>query len=276
MAFQPFGYNFEITSSLTPTDARAAIRSKKTNILDAKNGARGWIVGPFICLWFSAFDRYGPMLFGLISADNSGTRVHGKAGSDLNGILLFTLLIPIMAWLVFMMIAEGQESGGLLVIIALVFLVGGPLVYWSAHKQRKDADPLVRFLCRAISKPTSKRASTAKEGLRLILNGDRFEEPVTQEAIQSAFLRVGSRDFLIIESDEQNYLQVACQDGEYVLEIRKGGQSEHYQAVRVASNELTQADNTLTYEEVSEALASYVSGQKLPKSLRLQPLKLIR
>ena len=54
MTFQPFGYRFEITSELTPTEAKAAIRSKKTTVFDVKNGARGWIVGPFICLWFSA------------------------------------------------------------------------------------------------------------------------------------------------------------------------------------------------------------------------------
>ena len=97
-----------------------------TGIFDTKNGARGWIAGPFICLWFSAFDRYGPMLFGLISANNLGTRVHGRAGSDLNGVLMFTLLIPLMAWLVFKVVSEGQASGGQLVVTALVF-------WWAAH-----------------------------------------------------------------------------------------------------------------------------------------------
>ncbi len=129
MGFQPFGYRFEISSSLTPAETKAAIRSKKTNIFDAKNGARGWIAGPFICLWFSGLDSHGPMLFGLISADNFGTRVHGRAGSDLNGVLMFTFLILLMVWLVFMMISEGQAAGGQLLVTALVFLVGGPLIY---------------------------------------------------------------------------------------------------------------------------------------------------
>lgn len=146
MEFQPFGFSFEISSNLPPAKAKAAIRSKKTNLFDAKSGARGWIAGPFLCLWFSAFDRYGPMLFGLISSDNSGTRVRGRAGSDLNGVLMFTLLIPLMALIVFEMISGGQATGQQLAVIGLVFLVGGPLIYWSAHKERKDAEPLVRFL----------------------------------------------------------------------------------------------------------------------------------
>lgn len=160
MGFQPFGYRFEIFASLPPAEAKAVIRSKMAGIFDTKNGARGWIVGPFICLWFSAFDRYGPMLFGLISANNFGTRMHGRAGSDLNGVLTFTLLIPLMAWLVFKIVSEGQASGDQIGVIALVFLVGGPLMYWSAHKERKSAEPLERFLRKALAQQDARSKST--------------------------------------------------------------------------------------------------------------------
>lgn len=80
MDFQPFGYRFEIISHLSAANTKKAIRDKKTGLFDAKNGARGWVAGPFICLWFSAFDRYGPMLVGLISSENFGARVRGRAG----------------------------------------------------------------------------------------------------------------------------------------------------------------------------------------------------
>jgi hypothetical protein len=279
LTFQPFGYRFEITSELTPTEAKAAIRSKKTTVFDAKNGARGWIVGPFICLWFSAFDRYGPMLFGLISADNSGTRVKGRAGSDLNGVVTFTLLIPMMAWLVFMMISEGQASFGRLLVIALLFLVGGPVVYWSAHKQRKDAEPLERFLRKNLTPSAARPKSTGggldiREGFRLILNGDHLDAPVTQEAAQSALMRVGNGDFLIIETGSQNYIQTSCRDAEYVLEVRKGGPDKHYRAVRndSAATGHSVLDDTFTYEEVGAALASHLSGFPLPRFLRLEPI----
>lgn len=146
MVFQPFGYRFEVISHKDFAGVKRAIRAKKTGILDAKNGARGWIVGPFICLWWSAFDQYGPMLFGVISDETFGVRVHGRAGSDLNGVLMFTLLVPVMAWLVFMMISEGQATLGQLFVIGLVVLLGGPLIFCSAHRKRRDGEPLVRFL----------------------------------------------------------------------------------------------------------------------------------
>jgi hypothetical protein len=279
MEFQPFGYRFETFASLPPAEAKAAIRSKMTGIFDTKNGARGWIAGPFICLWFSAFDRYGPMLFGLISANNFGTRVHGRAGSDLNGVLMFTLLIPLMAWIVFKMVSEGQASGGQLVVFALVFLVGGPYMYWSAHKERKDAEPLERFLRKALARPDANAKSTVRprkiqEGLRLILNGEYLEGPVTKAAIQDALMRVGNGDFMIIESAPQDYLQTACRDGGYILEVRKGSPGEHYQAIRNggAAGGPAKTSDTLTYEEVSAAMASYVVGDCLSSHLRLLPI----
>ena len=279
MQFQPFGYRFEIFASLPPAEARAAIRSKMTGVFDAKNGARGWIAGPFICLWVSAFDRYGPMLFGIISANNFGTRVHGRAGSDLNGVLMFTLLIPLMGWVVFKMVSEDQASSGQLVFIALVFLVGGPFLYWSAHKERKHAEPLERFLRKVLARPDARSGSTVsapkiREGLRLILNGEHLEGPVTEAATQDALMRVGNRDFMIIESAPQEFLQTACRDGGYILEVRKGGPSKHYKAVRNGGvvGGPAKAIDTFTYEEASAAIASYVVDDSLPSLLRLEPM----
>lgn len=281
MGFQPFGYSFETIASLPPAEAKAAIRSKKTGIFDAKDGARGWIVGPFICLWFSALDSHGPMLFGLISAKNFGTRVHGRAGSDLNGVMMFTLLIPFMAWLVFKMISEGQASGLQLLVITLAFLVCGFLIYWLAHTERKDAEPLVRFLRQALARPDARSKSTSSarrtpDGLSLILNGEYIEAPETEAGIRDELLRMGSGDFLIIESAPEDYLQTACRDGGFILEIRKGGPSEHYRAIRIeaAVGGLRKANDTLTFEEVSSAMVSYAFGEKLPNFLRLDPLDL--
>lgn len=277
MGFQPFGYSFETITSLPLAKAKATIRSKKTGIFDAKNGARGWILGPFICLWFNAFDRFGPMLFGVISANGSGTRVHGRAGSDLNGVLLFTLLIPLTAWLVFKMVSEGQATDRQLFVIAVVFLVGGPLIFWSAHKDRKNAEPLVWFLRKALEQPDAPSKSTLSSrknlnGMRLILNGETFEGPVTEAEIQSTLLRVGDQDFMIIESTEQDYLQTFNCDGTYILEMRKGGPDEHYQVVRSKEDarDLEKADDTFTLVEVNAAMVSYLSGGPLPSSMRLQ------
>lgn len=216
------------------------------------------------------------MLFGLISKDNFGSRVRGRAGSDLNGVLMFTLLIPLMAWLVSKMVSEGQASARQLIVIAVVFLLGSPLIYWSAHKERKDAEPLVRFLRKALAPPNARSPSTrgrrSPVGLRLILNGEYLEDSATDEAAQSAFMRVGNGDFLIIEATPQNYLQTASRDGGFVLEVRRGGPGKHYRAVRKSAGDDPVEHDKLTYDEVSAALASYISGDDLPKFLHLEPI----
>lgn len=216
------------------------------------------------------------MLFGLISADNLGTRVRGRAGSDLNGVAMFTLSIPLVGWLIFKMVAEGQASGRQLLVLGLVFLVGGPLIYWWAHKERKDAEPLVRFIRSALAQsPVNSGSDPLPQkvhgDLRLLLNGEYLSGPVTRATIQKAFMRVGNRDFLIIESDEQTYLQTAWRKGGYILEVRKGGPSEHYRAVRSRTGESAQGE-IFTYEEVSEAMESYVSGGLLPSFLEFKPI----
>lgn len=281
MGFQPFGYRFEVTSNLNPANTKKAIQDRKTGIFDAKNGARGWVAGPFICLWFSAFDRYGPMLFGLISSHNFGARVHGRAGSDLNGVLLFTLLIPLMVWVVFMMVSEGQASTGQLLWIGAIFLVGGPLLYWSAHKERKDAEPLVRFLRKTLSPAPalSRSAITASDksgNARLLLNGEHLKGHLSSDAIENALMRVGNGDFLIIEANTHYYIQTLWREGEYVLEARNGGPTHHYRAVRVGkpTDPTGKVDDQFTFEEIREALIAYVSGLGMPGFIRWQPMDL--
>lgn len=280
MGFQPFGYRFEVISHFDPANTKKAIGAKKTGIFDAQNGARGWIMGPFICLWFSAFDRHGPMLFGLISSDNLGARVRGRAGSGLNGVLMFTLLIPAMAWLVFMMISEGQASARSLSVIGATFLVGGPLIYWSAHKEQKNAEPLVRFLRKALSPPVRSQSAVSATDknmkARLMLNGDHLEGQVTSEVIEHALMRVGNGDFLIIETGPQNYIQTAVRDGSYILETRKGGPTEHYRAVRLGKPR-GQSGNVrehFTFEEIQEMLNAYMSGEDVPHFIQWQPMQL--
>lgn len=281
MGFQPFGYRFEVTSNLNPANAKKAIRDKKTDIFDEKNGARGWVAGPFICLWFSAFDKYGPMLFGLISSHNFGVRVHGRAGSDLNGVLMFTLLMPLMAWLVFMMVSDGQASTEAVLWIGAIFLVGGPLVYWSAHKEREDAEPLVRFLRKTLSPaPALSRsaidASDKSGNARLLLNGDHLQGQLSADAIENALMRVGNGDFLIIETSAHDYIQTLWREGAYILETRKGGPTQHYQAVRVGkpADMAGNSDDHFTVEEIQEALMAYVSGLDMPSFFRWQPMDL--
>lgn len=272
MAFQPFGYRFEIKSPSRPADVKTAIRSRLKGLLDPKNGARGWIAGPFVCLWFSAFDKYGPMLFGLISEDDLGTQVHGRAGSDLNGVVMFSLLIPLMVFLTFKLISDGAPVRQLLVF-AVVFLVGGPLLYWSAHKDRRQAEPLVRFLRDATT--TSGRSLRAKSAAatiskRFTLNlGGNPAAAATPDAIHDALLAVGAGDFVILESGPETYIQTASCDGGYILETREGDSQRHFQAVRRSRTpiEASGSNSVFTFEEVREAFMAYATEAPIPHFL---------
>jgi hypothetical protein len=97
VAFEPFGYRFEIHSPLAPAEVKTAIRSRSKDWTDPKNGARGWVVGPFVCLWLNLANPNGPMLFGRFKRAEAGTTITGRAGSDLNGLLLYALLLPLLA-----------------------------------------------------------------------------------------------------------------------------------------------------------------------------------
>lgn len=274
MVFQPFGYRFEVRSPSTPSDVKKAIRSRKKGVFDTKNGARGWIAGPFICLWFSAFDRYGPMLFGIISEDNLGTRVRGRAGSDLNGVVMFSLLIPLMGFLLIESISEGTASIRELVVIAAIFIIGGPLLYWSAHKDKREAEPLVRFLRDTITVAgralrTKSAITSISKAFTLNVDGKNSEGPVTPDAIHDALLRVGARDFVILEAGPETYIQTAGRDGGFILEIREGDNQRHFRAIRRPNAPIAAEDQNdiFTFEEVCEAFVAYATEAPMPHFL---------
>lgn len=275
MAFQPFGYRFEVRSPSLPSDAKAAIRSRKKAWFDPKSGARGWVAGPFICLWFSAFDKHGPMLFGMITQDNMGTRVRGRAGSDLNGVLMFSLLIPLMAFLTVKLAEDGATSIGQWLVFAVVFLVGGPLLYWVAHKDRREAEPLIRFIRDTIL-PSGRTIRTksadvpVSAAFNLNVNGAAQAGPVTSAAIHDALLDVGANGFVVLEAGVEAYIQTAFQEGGYVLEKREGNNQYHFRAIRqhtapVASGDLS---TIFAFEEVCTAFMAYASKTPMPPFLK--------
>ncbi|MES2452756.1 MAG: hypothetical protein V4610_19560 [Pseudomonadota bacterium] len=272
MSFQPFGYRFEVRSPHSPVEVTTAIRSRKKGWLDPKNGARGWIAGPFICLWFSVFDQNGPMLFGVVSNDGTGTRVHGRAGSDLNGVVMLSLLIPLIAFIAYEQIAEGSASLRQLLFVAVVFLFGGPLIYWFAHKDRKEAEPLVRFIRDAATSSgrTLRRnsaAMTISKGLAMSVGGERLMGVVRPSAIHDALIGVGVGSFVILESGSETYIQTASRKGGYAVEKREGDSRQHFRAVRRsnAPNMTNRPDDIFEFEEVREIFMAYASETPAPR-----------
>lgn len=148
--FQPIGYRFQVVSLLDEAMTKTKIRQKKVGWFTAKNGARGWIVGPYMCLWWSGIDRHGPMILARIKLEGAGCIISGRAGADLNGTLAFVALTPLMAWLTYMMARASQGSITSYVTIAIVFGLGLPLTLWINSKDRREADPLVNFIRRTV------------------------------------------------------------------------------------------------------------------------------
>ena len=146
MAFQPFGPRFDIRSPLSPESVKTAIRKRKKRWLDRKLGARGWILGPFICLWWNPYNRQGPMVAGRIVADGSGSRISGRAGLDLNGAVAVLLVSIAMVPIMWVMVSSGQASlkGALLSAGLFAALVG--LGFWARGFFHREAEPLVQFL----------------------------------------------------------------------------------------------------------------------------------
>jgi len=146
MTFQPFGFPFDINSTHQPSDVKDAIRSGRKPLFDQQDGARGWVAGPLICLWFSAFDRQGPMLLGWISQSPSGTRIVGRAGSDLNGLLMLIATMPVMTFAVYRMVSLGDYPIGRVLIVSVFYVAICAVVLFSKHRLRREAKPLVGFL----------------------------------------------------------------------------------------------------------------------------------
>ncbi|ODU20539.1 MAG: hypothetical protein ABS87_10930 [Sphingomonas sp. SCN 67-18] len=272
MSFQPFGYKFEIQSPVSREILTSRIRARKKGWFHPKTGARGWIVGPFICLWFSAFDRHGPMVVGALSDDGLTCRVKGRAGSNLNGVMMFALMLPFLVWLVWMSASEGDPAAGRLALIVAIFVLLSPLIFWLAHSDRKDAEPLVRFLRDVASEgSTSPRPRPQRiplpENLVLRISGDLAPPPLNTDVIYEALLETGTDEFIVLERSAERYLQTASRGGKFTIEMRDGDYLHHYQALRTnrTQNKRRKMNFDFSFEETLDTVLAYVTGNELPK-----------
>lgn len=280
MAFQPFGYRFDIKSQSAPSDVKAIIRSHKKDWFDPKKGARGWIAGPFICLWSSAFDRHGPMLFGRISRDNRGTRISGRAGSDLNGLAMFTILISVLLLAFCQTVFDGNFAFNDIAIIGILIALS-PLVFWMSHKDRRAADPLVRFLrdnATGAGRSLRKKSTNIRisRPLSIYINGENDKNPATTDSIYDTLLGTGAGDFVVLALDSENYIQTASQGGGYILEMREGDHQRHYRAARRGTTSALNGNSgyIFTFKEVLAAFMAYGSDAPMPGFVGWEPMQL--
>lgn len=269
MAFQPFGYPVQIESRIPLVDAKSAIRRRKKGWFDPKNGARGWILGPVLCLWFSGIDSRGPMVLAILSGDGQQSRLTGRAGSDLNGTIWLTLLTILILSILLLQTDQWRQNSGSLLLLSIFLGFGVPLTLWMASKDKREAEPLVNFL-RDVLTPEGKASRKARQSVAIAkklvvdLNGDVLRGRVTANRLHTALLDVGSGGFLILSTAPDVYVQTAFRDGGYVIEERRGG-SLHFEAIRTDGNA---SDNIFTFDEVYQALLAFATDAPPPGFLR--------
>ena len=272
MSLQPFGPPFEIDSPLSAAEVKARVRRRAKDWFERSNGARGWIVGPLVCLWWSAFNPRGPMLLGWISPSCAGSRILGRAGSDLNGVAYVTLLIIIIvASQLIRMVFHVEEVGsalmsaGLLIVIVIpIWLLGA----WMRQPLHDEAEPLLRFL-RNTATPSGHAKSTVKSrSLTLIFNDTARFGAVSAADLHDALSGLGPDDVLILEASAQDYVQTAWTDGGFILERREGDADRHFRA------ELRDGGIIIGFADVLAAFTAYVEARPLPSSLNWKALRL--
>ena len=270
MGFQPFGYFFEIESLKSPEEAKQAIRARMKPWFDQKNGARGWIAGPVVCLWLSAFDRHGPMLFGWINRSEAGSRIRGRAGSDLNGVAAFAILLFLLTLLASQMLSDGDS---LPVGFILVLVLSPPLVFWMAHKDRRHADPLVRFLRNTVAglHRSTSSGTVIFSGFQMDIGGKRVSTPVSAKTINRALLDAEAGDVVILHSAPERYIQTASEYGRFIIEKRDGDHCNHFEAVRT---DRTADRNAFSLEEADSIFLAYASGKAMPDFMEWRPLNM--
>jgi hypothetical protein len=263
---------------MQPSAVKAAIRSKKKGWLNPNQGARGWIAGPFVCLWLSAFDRYGPMLLGRISRDGMSTKVTGRAGSDLNGLILFTLLIPLLVWLAFELVLQGEwSSRGFVILTVVIFL--SPFFFWVSHKDRKQAEPLVRFLRDTITASGNSLQSRfaglpVSTSITMNFSDERRDAPATSDGIFDALQAAMPEDYLILSKSDEEYIQALAQDGGFVIEKREGSRMQHFKAIQAGKEIDKEGRSLFTFEEALAALMAYASESLEPQRMRWERMDL--
>jgi hypothetical protein len=273
MAFEPFGYRFEVCSALSPDAAKAAIRSRKRGLFDSRGGARGWIAGSIICLQ-SDNSRNPPMIIARISQSDLGTKIKGWAGY-LGSVGLIGL-VPVLAYGAWLIFSDPNMDHAPAYLLFEAFVVAiMSLVLWMNHRSRHDADPLVCFLRDAVGKPDQLRktrsalpklAAKFPKSLTLEIGGSVLNDPATPTSVRDALLDLEGDGFVILSSAEESYIQTIEKLGRYIVEKREGDDLHFYRAVR-RETEPSDDPETFTYEEALAVFFAYGSNSPMPSFL---------
>ena len=251
---------------------RTTIRSNKKSWFETKNGPRGWIIGPVVCLWLSAFDRYGPMAIALLKSDGFETRIVGRAGADLNGMALFLLLTPLMGWITWQMHTHGQGTLQAYITIGIVFGLGLPVTLWVNSKDRRDADPLVSFLRRVTTHggrapQRTKDLSDERHQITVQFAGRPETLDISEKELFEELASLANGDFIVLAKEDEHYMQVASTHSHLILEKREGSPGNHFRAELPRGEADGSAEFDMSLKWAFDVLSSFAKGQRPDRDL---------
>lgn len=236
-SFWPLGYPFEVRSSLSADDAKAALRKQKMGWFEIKTGPRGWILGPFLCLELSAMGQRGPVVLARFADDGFGSRLHGRAGPDLGSLSLMGLITAIIAFSIYGFISQIKILAPMSVLGSFALFVAVGLL-WLRRVSPENADPLVRFVRRALETPTahstqavpSRFDRTPVRSAKLNIDGHEKGAPPSEHDVAQAIFAMEPGGFLIIDLGSKTFMQTALEYDRFILEKCEGSDRTFYRA----------------------------------------------
>lgn len=282
MQFRPFGDPFEIRSALSPATLKRAIRDRSKGWFDMNLGARGWIVGPIVCLWHCAFEKFGPVLIGRIQPDGYGSKVSGVAGSGLYSLLFF---VPILSVLIVLVSIFGLLSSNRISPLVFFLILILTAFLWGTHASRKAAEPLVRFLKQVAGasapKPRVSPANVANvdfaDAWTLQVNGGKAAHPVTSSSLNEALSKLGEGGVAVLATTPETYIQTVWLDDGFVVEKREGSSESHFRATHVEIPSITidgSPQTLFAYDLMLAIVTAYASEEAPPPGVEWERMSL--
>jgi hypothetical protein len=212
------------------------------------------------------------MAFAWISSDRTGSRISGRAGSDLNGVLMTLILALLLVFVLIQMIAERAATLSQMFIIGGLVLVGVPLTLWVGHKDRREADPLVSFFRRVAKSQTGVEASsvnlsTKRHSIEVEVSGLHWASEISDKELFEALAGLAANDFIVLAKEDERYMQVASTPNAFVMEKREGNADLHFQAKLPKGEADGSADYDASLRRAFEALSAFTKGHQPDRDL---------
>lgn len=259
---------FTIDCTGNADEARAAIRAGLSKWLAEKDGPRGWVAGPFMCLWRTALLNDNTV-YALILRRGWQARIVGVTLDDIALALALLLPVGLLGWLIPWTIAGQLFALGTVLLGILAVGAIALVIHWPRGTRE---DRTIVFLRRAAGgltmepgseEPLPDYSRTPRQAKLTIGSNGPVEGP-TAANIRSAFseMDAGVAEYLILESGAEHFVQCRPEDHGYVVEWRDGGAERHFVARR--PNELAEP---LSSSDALRLILDYLHESEWPDTV---------